>query len=84
MINSKNNPADNGNGDGMNVSALLDEHISSADFAILSTQMSANPSLFDSLKTQQYVSDALAGFSSPDYCYTERIMCFIREKTAVQ
>jgi hypothetical protein len=62
----------------MGISALLDDEISSADFTILSAQFSANPALMNALKTQQYVRDALVGFCSPDYLYTERIMAFVQ------
>lgn len=73
-----NKPAVEGEEDNMGISALLDDEISSADFTILSAQFSANPSLMGTLKTQQYVRDAMAGFSCPDYLYTERIMGFIQ------
>jgi hypothetical protein len=73
-----NKPAAEGEEENMGISALLDDEISSADFTILSAQFSANPSLMGALKTQQYVRDAMAGFSCPDYLYTERIMSFIQ------
>ena len=82
MSSDQNNQSDKsaveGEEENMSISALLEDEISSADFMILSAQFSANPSLIGALKTQQYVCDALAGFSSPDYLYTERIMNFIQ------
>jgi hypothetical protein len=77
MSSDQNNQSSNETEEDMSISALLDDEISSADFTILSAQFSANPALMGALKTQQYVRDALAGFSSPDYLYTERIMSFI-------
>jgi hypothetical protein len=77
MSSDQNNQSSNETEEEMSISALLDDEISSADFTILSAQFSANPALMGALKTQQYVRDALAGFSSPDYLYTERIMSFI-------
>jgi hypothetical protein len=76
--NQGNKPAVEGEEENMGISALLDDEISSAEFMILSAQFSANPALMGALKTQQYVRDAMAGFSSPDYLYTERIMNFIQ------
>ena len=78
-MNSDQNNNDSINmSEDMGISALLDDEISSAEFTILSAQFSANPALMGALKTQRYLSDALAGFASPDYCYTERIMAFIQ------
>ncbi len=82
MSSDQNNQSSNETGEDMSISALLDDEISSADFTILSAQLNANPALMGSLKTQQYVRDALAGFSSPDYLYTERIMSFIARSVA--
>jgi hypothetical protein len=76
--NNQNTTAAEGLDENMGISALLDDEISSAEFTILSAQFSANPTLMGALKTQQYVRDAMAGFSSPDYLYTERIMSFIQ------
>jgi hypothetical protein len=76
--NQRNISAAEGEDEDMSISALLDDEITSAEFTILSAQFSANPALIGTLKTQQYVRDALAGFSSPDYLYTERIMSFIQ------
>lgn len=76
--NQSNKTVVEGEEENMGISALLDDEISSADFMILSAQFSANPALMGALKTQQYVRDAMAGFSSPDYCYSERIMNFIQ------
>lgn len=78
MSSDQNNQSNNETGEDMSISALLDDEISSVDFTILSAQFSANPTLVTALKAQQYVRDALAGFSSPDYLYTERIMAFIQ------
>jgi hypothetical protein len=82
MSSDQNNQSNNETGEDMSISALLDDEISSADFTILSAQFSANPTLMGALKTQQYVRDALAGFGSPDYLYTERIMNFIQRSVA--
>jgi hypothetical protein len=82
MSSDQNNQSSNETGEDMGISALLDDEISSADFTILSAQFSANPALMGALKTQQYVRDALAGFASPDYLYTERIMSFIARSVA--
>jgi hypothetical protein len=76
--NQRNKSAAEGKDEDMSVSALLDDEITSAEFTILSAQFSANPALIGTLKAQQYVRDALAGFSCPDYLYTERIMSFIQ------
>ena len=82
--------ADHNNNDSINmsedmgISALLDDEISSAEFAILSAQLSANPALFGVLKTQSYVLDAMAGFTSPDYFYTERIMAHIKRSVDIK
>jgi hypothetical protein len=76
--NNQNTKAAEGLDENMGISALLDDEISSAEFTILSAQFSANPALLGALKTQQYVRDAMAGFSSPDYFYTERIINFIQ------
>ncbi len=80
--NQGNDKMDEGIGEDMGISALLDDDISSTDFTILSAQFSANPALVGALKAQQYVRDALTGFSSPDYRYTERIMDFIARSVA--
>jgi hypothetical protein len=86
MNSDQNNQSSPESGEGINedmsISALLDDDISSTDFTILSAQFSANPALMGALKTQQYVRDALAGFGSPDYLYTERIMAFIARSVA--
>jgi hypothetical protein len=86
MNSDQNNQSSPESGEGINedmsISALLDDEISSADFAILSAQFSANPALIGAMKTQQYVRDALAGFANPDYLYTERIMAFIARSVA--
>jgi hypothetical protein len=82
LNSDQNNQGSNETGEDMSISALLDDDISSTDFTILSAQFSANPALVGALKTQQYVRDALAGFSSPDYRYTERIMDFIARSVA--
>jgi hypothetical protein len=82
MNSDQNNQSSNETGEDMSISALLDDDISSTDFTILSAQFSANPALMGALKTQQYVRDALAGFGSPDYRYTERIMSFIARSVA--
>lgn len=82
MSSDQNNQSTNGTGEDMSISALLDDEISSVDFTILSAQFSANPTLIGALKTQQYVRDSLAGFNSPDYLYTERIMNFIQRSVA--
>jgi hypothetical protein len=76
--NQRNKSAAEREDEDMSISALLDDEITSAEFTILSAQFSANPALIGTLKTQQYVRDALAGFSCPDYLYTERIMSFIQ------
>ncbi len=73
-----------GMSENMGISALLDEEISSAEFTILSAQYSASPAMIATLKTQRYVQDALAGFSSPDYLYTERIMAFIQRSISIK
>lgn len=73
-----------GMSENMGISALLDDEISSAEFTILSAQFSANPTLVTTLKAQCYVLDALAGFGSPDYCYTERIMAYIQRSVSVK
>jgi hypothetical protein len=80
--NQRNKSAAEGKDEDMSVSALLDDEITSAEFTILSAQFSANPTLMGTLKTQQYVRDAMAGFTSPDYLYTERIMSFIQRSVA--
>ena len=82
MNSDQNNQSSNETGEDMSISALLDDDISSTDFTILSAQFSANPTLMSALKTQQYVRDALVGFASPDYLYTERIMAFIARSVA--
>lgn len=76
--NQVNKPAVEGEEEKMGISALLDDEISSAEFTILSAQFSANPALMSALKAQQYVRDSMAGFTCPDYLYTERIMNFIQ------
>lgn len=78
MSTDQNNQNKSEMDEDMGISALLDDEISSAEFTILSAQFSANPALIGTLKAQRYVSDALAGFASPDYCYTERIMAYIK------
>jgi len=84
MNSDQNNQSSNGVGEDMSISALLDDDISTADFTILSAQFSANPALTGALKTQQYVRDALGGFTNPDYCYTERIMAFVAQSVALK
>ena len=73
-----------GMSENMGLSALLDDEISSAEFTILSAQFSANPTLVATLKTQCYVVDAMAGFGSPDYFYTERIMAYIQRSISIK
>ena len=76
--NNQNTKAAERLDENMGISALLDDEISSTEFTILSAQFSAHPALVSALKAQQYVRDAMVGFSSPDYHYTERIMNFIQ------
>ncbi len=73
-----------GMSENMGISALLDDEMSSAEFAILSAQFGANPAMISTLKTHRYVLDALAGFVSPDYFYTERIMAYIQHSISTQ
>lgn len=84
MVEKIRQEMSDGMSENMGISALLDDEISSAEFTILSAQFSANPTLVTTLKTQCYVLDALAGFSSPDYCYTERIMAYIQRSVSVK
>lgn len=73
MFSSAPNTAD--------ISALLDDEIAPEEFnqlfATVSAKAASAPAVIESLRTQQYLRDALAGNACPDRHYTERIMAYI-------